>query len=255
MKTLSQCSTFSSTAELDDYYYYLQRYSVLYRILLARPYSTHITLNNWHRIDLKLVNELGLTLTGQQRDQCWLQVDCQLLVEKQGLIRSCSECHIVCRPLQHDAWEFTAFSDIAGFQNDTEGHLEYKITMRDEGLGLSPFSTQTKYFLRIYPTDQVQQTVKAFPLVIGPLYTTEDKVIADNNNNSVIWKEPLVSQDIFHGYSLQDDSFLVIKEDWNLGTPGKMWDSALVLSQLLCDKIQQDPTCFKGQRLLDLSAG
>jgi hypothetical protein len=242
------------TSESDDYYYRLQRYSVLYRILLSRPYSTHIIFNSWQRIDLKLVNELGLTLKGQQRAQCWLQVDCQLLVEKHGLIRPCSDCLIVCRPLQHNAWEFTASSDIAGFQNDTEGHLEYKITRRDEGLGLSPSSAQTKYFLRIYPTDQDQQTIKAFPLVIGPLYTAEDKV-GYYNSNSDEWEAPLVSQTIFHGYSLQDDSFLVIKEDWELGTPGKMWDSALVLSQLLCDKIQEDPTCFKGQRLLDLSAG
>lgn len=243
------------STEPDDYYHRLQRYSVLYRILLARPYATHITLNTWHRIDLKLVNELGLTLTGKQRSDCWLQVDCQLLIERQGLIRFCADCHISCRPLQHNAWEMTASSDIAGFQSDTDGHLEYKITMRDEGLGLSPSNAQTKYFLRICPTDKEQQTVKAFPLVIGPLYTIEDKVANMPTKEDDMWKEPSLSQDVFHGYSLQDDSFLVIKEDWKLGTPGKMWDSALVLSQLLCDKVHQDPTCFKGKRLLDLSAG
>ncbi|KAI9487161.1 MAG: putative methyltransferase-domain-containing protein [Benjaminiella poitrasii] len=168
----------------DDYYYSLQRYSILYRILLARPYITEIKFNTWNRIDLKLVNELGLTLTGNEKKRCRLEVGCHLLVEKEGAVVSSKECSITCRPIQHNAWESTDASDIAGFHNDTQGNFEYMVTLQDE-----------------------------------------------------------------------DNSFLIIKEDWNMGTPGKMWDSALVISQLFCDKINTDPNCLDGCRLLDLSAG
>jgi hypothetical protein len=48
---------------------------------------------------------------------------------------------------------------------------------------------------------------------------------------------------------------LVIKEKWELGTPGKIWDSALVLSQMFAEMIQINPKKFDKVRILDLSAG
>ncbi|KAF1797334.1 putative methyltransferase-domain-containing protein [Mucor lusitanicus] len=170
-----------------DYFDHLQRYSALYRILLATPYSTNVMLKQWYRINLKLVNELDLALTGQQKSSCWLEVGCQLLVEKDQSIIPSKECLIQCRPLQHDAWDSTTASDIAGFQNDTVGDLEFMVSLQDEGY--------------------------------------------DNS------------------------SFLIIQEDWSLGTPGKMWDSALVLSQMITDRIKHNPDYFEKRCLVDLSAG
>ncbi|KAI7901931.1 uncharacterized protein BX663DRAFT_512935 [Cokeromyces recurvatus] len=242
----------------DDYYYSLQRYSTLYRILLARPYFTEIKFNTWNRIDLKLVNELGLTLTGDEKKHCRMEIDCQLLAEKEGTVQLSKECSITCRPIQHDAWEFTNASDIAGFHHDTYGNFEYMITIQDEGLALSPQITPTKYYIQIHPVYHPQQTIKALPLIIGPFTITETTpsmttFLTENIDKE--WKEPKTSLNIFHGYCLQDNSFLIVKEDWNMGTPGKMWDSALVLSQLFCDKINADPNYLNGCRLLDLSAG
>ncbi|CEP13199.1 hypothetical protein [Parasitella parasitica] len=238
-----------------DYFHHLQRYSALYRILLATPYSTKLTFKQWYRVNLKLVNELDLTMTEQQKGNCWLEVGCHLLVEKNKSIVPCKESSIQCRPLQHDEWDSTTASDIAGFQNDTVGDLEFMVSLHDEGY-VSSSTTSPNYYIQIYPKTQKHPFIMAFPLIIGPVTMEESSIhtptYASINN---LWEEPSTSNTIFHGYRLQDSSFLVIREDWSLGTPGKMWDSALVLSQMMTDKISHDPDYFRGGRFIDLSAG
>ncbi|KAI7864952.1 putative methyltransferase-domain-containing protein [Mucor mucedo] len=235
---------------VEDYYNTLQRYSTLYRILLSRAYSTETTFNQWNRIDLKLVNELGLTLTHLQKKNCWLEIDCHLLVEKNGHFFTCTEYQIACRPLQHDAWEFNSNSDIAGFHHDSEGDFEYMISNIDEAFVSDP---QQHYYIQIFPTCKPQQIIQAFPLVIGPIAIEDQQTTVHHSNQ---WCDNRVlSQSIFHACCVQEHTFLVIKENWELGTPGKMWDSALVLSQMFSDKIKSDPTRFKNHRILDLSAG
>ncbi|RCI02171.1 hypothetical protein CU098_007105 [Rhizopus stolonifer] len=238
----------------DDFYYRLQRHSALYRILLSRPYSSEIHFNQWNRIDLKLVNEFGLTLTNKQKMSCWLEIDCRLLVNKDHRIQTCQDYEVFCRPIQKDGWESTVQSEIAGFQHDTEGNFEYMVVVKDEGLELSPDALKEShtYFLQISPTRKQEQTIHAFPLMIGPFAIKETMIPTTPNGK---WYEPPLSFNIFHAYCLLDQSYLIVKEDWKLGTSGKLWDSALVLSHMFCDKIQKNPFYFKDRRLLDLSAG
>ncbi|KAG2237194.1 putative methyltransferase-domain-containing protein [Thamnidium elegans] len=234
--------------EIDDEYYdSLQKYSTLYRILLSRPYLTETTFSKWNRIDLKLVNELGLTLAHLQKKNCWLEIDCRLLVEKNGEFKLCTEYQIHCRPLQHDAWEFNTNSGIAGFHHDTEGDFEYMITAVDEGMLLND---KHDCYIQIIPTCKSKQLIQAFPLVIGPIMIKEQSIVNTWNQD-----DTLVSLDIFHAYYVENDSFMLIKENWELGTPGKVWDSALVISQLFFDKIKSDSSQFKHRGILDLSAG
>ncbi|KAL9554203.1 hypothetical protein MBANPS3_002910 [Mucor bainieri] len=244
-----------------DYLNHLQRYSALYRILLAAPYATTVVFKHWYRIDLKLVNEFDLVLTGQQKSSCWLEVGCHLLVEKNASILPCNKCLIQCRPLQHDAWDSTTTSDIAGFQNDTMGDLEFMVSLQDEGyVSASTSSAKAKYYIQIYPKQQQQQSIMAFPLMIGPISIEEPAMQLTSQQQQPVllndqWKKHTMSNAIYHGYRLQDSSFLIIQEDWSLGTPGKMWDSALVLSQMMTDRIKHDPDYFQGRCLVDLSAG
>lgn len=265
----------------EEYYNSLQRYSTLYRILLSRPYMTETKLKQWNRIDLKLVNELGLTLTGLQKHKCWLEVGCRLLVEECGQFKTCQTYDISCRPIQHDAWESNTNSDMTGFYYNSEGDFEYMISSSSSSANENALcdnnnnqiTTSRKYYIQIYPTYKPQQLIQAFPLVIGPITIIESTTWSlvtkkqrrrhsgnkNNNRNSTIegWvqDQDKICQDIFHAYCIKDNTFLVIKENWELGTPGKMWDSALVLSQMFSDKIKSDPTRFKGHRILDLSAG
>ncbi|OBZ87259.1 Protein-lysine methyltransferase METTL21B [Choanephora cucurbitarum] len=226
----------------DDFYYRLQQHSVLYRILLARPYLNKIQFNQWNRIDLKLVNEFGLTLTEKQQSVCWLEIDCALLTNQSGRIEACQSCVVLCRPVQKDGWELTTQSDIAGFQYHAEGNFEYMVSLKDEG-----YHAPGHYFLQIIPTQQERQSIHAFPLVIGPL-TIGQHVVSR-------WEDTALSVDIFHAYRVQEYSYLLVKEDWKQGTSGKLWDSAVVLSQIFCNQIHDDPLFFKHRRILDLSAG
>ncbi|GAN11038.1 hypothetical protein MAM1_0455d10591 [Mucor ambiguus] len=242
-----------------DYFDYLQRYSALYRILLATPYPTNVMFKQWYRVNLKLVNELDLAPTGQQKSNCWLEVGCHLLVEKNKSIVPCKECLIQCRPLQHDAWDSTTASDIAGFQNDTMGDLEFMITLQDEDyVSSSTTATKAKYYIQIYPKQQQPSSIMAFPLIIGPISLIGLTMQLTSQQQPTLndqWKQHNMSNTIYHGYRLQDSSFLIIQEDWSLGTPGKMWDSALVLSQMITNKIKHDPDYYQKRRLVDLSAG
>ncbi|KAI8369077.1 putative methyltransferase-domain-containing protein, partial [Blakeslea trispora] len=236
----------------DDFYYRLQQHSALYRMLLARPYVSKIYFNQWNRIDLKLVNEFGLTLTEKQQSVCWLEIDCCLFASHSGRIEVCRTYQILCRPIQKDGWETTTQSDIAGFQYNAEGNFEYMISVKDEGLELSSLET-SRFFLQISPTRQERQSIHAFPLVIGPLMIQETNRLP----LSVVhkWEHTLASSDMFHAYRIQHDSYLLIKEDWKQGTSGKLWDSAVVLSQIFCNKVHDNPLFFKHRRILDLSAG
>ncbi|OAD03074.1 hypothetical protein MUCCIDRAFT_162671 [Mucor lusitanicus CBS 277.49] len=206
-----------------------------------------------------LVNELDLALTGQQKSSCWLEVGCQLLVEKDQSIIPSKECLIQCRPLQHDAWDSTTASDIAGFQNDTVGDLEFMVSLQDEGYdSSSTASNKPKYYVQIYPKQQQSSFIMAFPLMIGPISIAEPTTVQLRSQQPVLndqWEQHAMSNAIYHGYRLQDSSFLIIQEDWSLGTPGKMWDSALVLSQMITDRIKHNPDYFEKRCLVDLSAG
>lgn len=251
MTAMTICYRRMSKIESDtdeEYYSSLQKYSTLYRILLSRPYFTETTFNKWNRIDLKLVNELGLTLTHFQKTNCFLEVNCQLLVERNGQFKTCTEYQIQCRPLQHDAWEFTANSGIAGFHHDAEGDFEYMISTVDEEILLE---SNERCYIQISPLCKSNLLIQAFPLVIGPITIKEQSIVNTWNQDD----SALVSQDIYHAYYVEEDVFMLIKENWELGTPGKVWDSALVISQLFSDKIKSDPSQFKHHRILDLSAG
>lgn len=231
----------------EDYYNSLQKYSTLYRLLLSRPYVNETKLDQWNRIDMIIVNELGLTLKGTQKQNCWLQVDCKLLVEKNGNFKESVDYQIHCRPVKHDAWESNTNSDIPGFCYDTHGDLEYAIVSNDKSI------SSCRFYVQIFPTCQPPQTIQAFSLVIGPI-----KIVNETDNKAINgWgrEHKAESQDSFHSCSIPDESFLMIKEKWELGTPGKMWDSALVISQMISDVIKMDPARFRGHRILDLSAG
>ncbi|KAI7866012.1 putative methyltransferase-domain-containing protein [Spinellus fusiger] len=51
------------------------------------------------------------------------------------------------------------------------------------------------------------------------------------------------------------DLFCVIQEGWEAGTPGKVWDSALVLADLIATQLHQEPTYLENLHVVDLSAG
>ncbi|CAG8444849.1 2567_t:CDS:2 [Funneliformis caledonium] len=61
--------------------------------------------------------------------------------------------------------------------------------------------------------------------------------------------------DSYRGFVLPNGKYLIIKELWDAGIPGKVWDSAFIIVQMIKDMIFKDQNFFTGKRILDLSAG
>ncbi|GBC05140.1 hypothetical protein RclHR1_06050018 [Rhizophagus clarus] len=61
--------------------------------------------------------------------------------------------------------------------------------------------------------------------------------------------------DNYRGFDLPDGKYLIIKELWDAGIPGKVWDSAFIMVQMIEDKIRRHRNLFFGKRILDLSTG
>ncbi|KAI8886721.1 hypothetical protein K501DRAFT_213257 [Backusella circina FSU 941] len=258
-------TTLYTPPEEEDFYESLSKYSTLYRILLFKPCINEVYLNQWNRLDLQLVNELGLPLRGAKERECYLQVDAELLLQQGKRIVSsgATQFTIQTRPIQRDAWDF--FDDpsaISGFQHNTRGGLEYKVSL---DMKHSMVRDQTCY-LKVNPVvnggskdeNRVagQPTVRAFPLVIGPFVVKPESASQKEVDlYQKDWSSKCFAQDSFHVFHMLDKSYLMIKEIWHLGTPGKMWDSAIVLSQMFTEMIHANPARFHKKRILDLSAG
>lgn len=94
------------------------------------------------------------------------------------------------------------------------------------------------------------------PLTVGPIYIKNDNEMGDWSDNRIETINELERQ---HYRSLQSslssDTYFLLKEQWDLGTPGKIWDSAIVVTQILINLFAADPNHFSDKRILDLSAG
>ncbi|KAI7871947.1 putative methyltransferase-domain-containing protein, partial [Mucor mucedo] len=55
--------------------------------------------------------------------------------------------------------------------------------------------------------------------------------------------------------SLSKSTYFLLREQWHFGTPGKIWDSAIVMTDILLKIFATDPTHLANKRVLDLSAG
>ncbi|KAF0441545.1 putative methyltransferase-domain-containing protein [Gigaspora margarita] len=63
---------------------------------------------------------------------------------------------------------------------------------------------------------------------------------------------------IIHSYRaffLPNGKHLIIKELWDVGIPGKVWDSAFVMVKMIREKILKDRKLLDGKKILDLSTG
>ncbi|CAO3621999.1 unnamed protein product [Cunninghamella blakesleeana] len=151
-----------------------------------------------------------------------------------------------------------------------------------------------RFFMRIIPTFESHQTIHALPLVVGPFSimnnddnsyshhhpnhhrqrqhtnnnSNKKKLVQCNSNNNKndnngndhrkgdLWIMNLWYQEMYRAFKLNiQGRYFLVKEGWTLGTPGKMWDSALVLSDILVRRIVDHPDCFHQRHILDLSAG
>lgn len=52
-----------------------------------------------------------------------------------------------------------------------------------------------------------------------------------------------------------DDKYSLLQEVWDHGTPGKLWDSALVMNAIFKKLFEINKNFLAGKNIMDLSAG
>ncbi|KAI9030048.1 putative methyltransferase-domain-containing protein [Phycomyces nitens] len=233
----------------------LYQHSTFYRLVLSGPHQSAAEMDKWHRLRLEIVNELGLSLIGTDATNCALELRCELLCQNTNGGWQHDTQHILhVRPLQVDRWD--SLDDETdkwpGFFGGGHGGLEYQI----KNVSGKRHLTKTKYVLHCIPTNNTRQTVNALSLVVP--------IILSNGSGECGWKETVQEYPKAMGRVFmlnpsltraEKDMFCVFREVWDAGTPGKLWDSALVIADLMANRLKQQPRCLDKCHVVDLSAG
>jgi hypothetical protein len=229
----------------------LYKNSNIYRIILNNPVkSSIIQLNKWNRIDLKLVTELGLPVIINDQLELSISITCKLLqgyatksTKKCGYVES-RDLAIECRPVHLDSWNTEGGDKGFGYSNYT-GSFEYRVVTNNKGYEDGIF------FIHIQAENQclLQQSL---PLCLGPFQLQGTSTQEDN----FYWTDDISDDVNTHRIlSLNDHRYLVLKEMWDHGTSGKLWDSAIVIGQVITRLFKHNRAFLSGLRIMDLSAG
>jgi hypothetical protein len=273
-----------------DVYLKLSYNQSLFRINLHRSTQKAIRLEQWSRVDLCLVNEMGLPLIDDMADNVKVQLKCKVLSKSQNTFIETPLYEIEIRPLQDDAWSSNEQKGqyLIGFNNSSYGGLEYRIQYcQNADISLEACQYQEIYlYIQHTPLDSSSHSPNVLPLVIGPIVV--NKPLGDNKGickSSVPMWSAIVAQKAYHvavpsesvdngfwdqkqytsrsyrAYPLislpksRYQHYCLMEEKWNLGMPGKIWDGALVATDIFAKRLVRDPLFLDNCHILDLSAG
>ncbi|KAI8336507.1 putative methyltransferase-domain-containing protein [Chlamydoabsidia padenii] len=221
---------------------------VLSLLRIVSSQKIRLTLDGWYRLDLKLLDEFGALLQGERAKLITMGLVCELL----DGTRVCSESTIRWRALHYDVWtdDVTTAKTIVGFDRSGSGGLEFKID--------SVVAPLNRLYIRIVP--EPHQALLALPVVIGPLSDiTFDTGLFRMKDLDVVHRFPQcmpLDQETYRAFKLDIMNwYFMVQEGWHLGTPGKVWDSVLIISDMFAQDIIERPDCLEHCHLLDLSAG
>ncbi|RCH99561.1 hypothetical protein CU098_000323, partial [Rhizopus stolonifer] len=236
--------------ELSDFRQALYRNSRVHRFTIENFYqnSSDIVIDTWYTIHLKVVTEMGLPAYGI--DQL---ITCQLLTNNMHYFITPTDLSIEYRLIDTpDSWqdpiqEKQNFTVLFGSENSTI-RLQYRIRGR-------PLQ-DNQYFLHFESQQSAQdyQKKKLLSLCVGPF-----KISGQKKQEELTYWDKTVNLSCIQMYRalplVREHQFIMLQEIWENGTPGKLWDSALVMMQAVGQLIKWSPDCLAGRRILDLSAG
>jgi hypothetical protein len=260
-----------STLTDEEFRAKLEKHFSLYRINLRSPIASQVALNHWYRIDLLLVNELGLFRRADIEPNGQVILTCDLHTPSHDSITPFSyddpDWQIDIRACRSFAEGKLSPEPLAvpGFASSGKGAFEYRITSKRAN---TTISNNQKKFLHIRPTrlvnfpkqQQEQENLDIIlPLVIGPIEIVSETSVKDTALPLELWQEQDMSM-VYDGYRLFSTSDnppvnIAIHEMWDSGIPGKIWDSALVMLDVIKNMIDQHPEYIHQKHTLDLSAG
>lgn len=249
----------------------LEKHFSLYRINLRSPIASHISPNQWYRVDILLVNEIGLFRRADILPNGQVVIACDLY-------KPSSNQDITPLSLKDDEWEIEIRSAPSfnegrlssqvqpspGFCASGKGTFEYRVKSKQK-----INSKGGKRFLHIQPKElihfpqkkQVETNLEIIlPLVIGPIEIIMDDLNQKDTHLPLeLWQDQTMPM-VYDGYrsfstSLDPPINIAIHEMWDSGIPGKIWDSALVMLDVIKNIIQYHPHYIDQKHTLDLSAG
>ncbi|KAI9301585.1 putative methyltransferase-domain-containing protein [Cunninghamella echinulata] len=250
---------------------------------LRSPLIQQVSLDHWYRIEVFLVNEIGLFKRADIEPNGRVYLGCDLLIPSSTAtsltpFQRDESYQIYVRPCTL-ASSTLPITDIAGFLGNGKGSFEYKITINKEKHQNQPPQLGPRY-LRIYcrQCDQFPKQLKTpppenlddliLPLVVGPIELTDidpDLVLPTNTPIENLPSSIPTVHDTYRLFSFQsssnnevggkDNINIAIHESWESGIPGKIWDSALVMYKMLKLMVQKNKTILDGKHIMDLSAG
>ncbi|KAI8646012.1 putative methyltransferase-domain-containing protein [Parasitella parasitica] len=156
---------------------------------------------------------------------------------------------------------------VPGFVSSGRGAFE--IRLRSKRAANRTTASQTKY-LHIYPAQLVgfpkgkkeeHKLENILPLVVGPIEIIPSlKPTFDTSLPLELWQNSATTDMVYDGYRVFSTSQtppvnIAIHEMWDSGIPGKIWDSALVMLDVIKKMIDIHPEYINQKHVLDLSAG
>ncbi|CEP19446.1 hypothetical protein [Parasitella parasitica] len=252
----------------------LEKHFSLYRINLRSPIASQIAPGHWYRMDLIMVNELGLFRRSD------IEPDGQVILaydlytpnaDGEMTPFSCedSDWELDIRPsCSFNAGQLSKEANLVpGFVSSGKGAFDIRLTSKRTSSTIT--AHQTKY-LHIYPAQLVDfpkekkgkhnlETI--LPLVVGPIEIVPTlKPTCDTSLPLELWHDSATTDMVYDGYRVFSTSRnppvnIAIHEMWDSGIPGKIWDSALVMLDVIKKMIDIHPEYISQKRVLDLSAG
>ncbi|CAG8613360.1 3422_t:CDS:2, partial [Gigaspora rosea] len=264
-----------------------------YRLLLRRPLHPNIHLNMWYTMDLMFVSEMGLFKREDMYGVEGYSLEIKILEIGNG--DALADFEIQVRPMSPEACEWSGLTstDWAGVQSNGKGGLEFRIVPANSNnrsdtnnitchvdehllvpLAIGPINLvdchrhsdscanhHTASGIAYIPADS--QTVVS---TNDPKFQISSSLLSSSHSWSPSSECPsqsskcLWSTDeyIIHSYRaffLPNGKHLIIKELWDVGIPGKVWDSAFVMVKMIREKILKDRKLLDGKKILDLSTG
>lgn len=225
----------------------LENHFAQYRLNLRLPIVKNVCFDCWYRVDLLLVNELGLFRRADISPDKTVEIACELRSFEKPLVWPVDIRGLATwnKNLQH-----AASRKRPGFQGAGKGGFEYKIPKPS-----SPFIT-TEWYLYIHVKEDGFFN-NTLPLLVGPIHLVDEQPTSASIPSHApieVWPEHTeMVHEIFRMFG--DQNPILIQESWDAGIPGKIWDSALAMLQFLENMHKQNPQIFSNVHVIDLSAG
>ncbi|KAI8365975.1 putative methyltransferase-domain-containing protein [Radiomyces spectabilis] len=259
----------------------LEAHFAVYRLNLRYPLIANVVPGAWYRVDLILVNELGLFRRADMVPDGEVELDCQLLepaYESLAPLQQDNQWCITVRPAslwENDRIEAAQEGTVAGFHGSGKGAFEYMIQAKKGSTSSSSLVGGPRYLCvraarwKKFASHITDITI--LPLVLGPIQLDPSLTLDTTTLTQRPTEQwPEFTAMVHQGYRLflQDTdntagptntairaNNVVIEESWDAGIPGKIWDSALVMLQLVERLVSHQAYKLVNQHVVDLSAG